>query len=67
MEKLFYVGFGVLTAVSTKGSVFKDVTLHITVKVNQYFGGTYHVHFQVMRKPSKNQHEAGDMFLQNVH
>jgi hypothetical protein len=43
MEKLFYVGSEVLTAVITEGSVFRDVTLHSTEKVIQHFTGIYHV------------------------
>jgi hypothetical protein len=38
------------------------------MKVKQHFGGTYNVHFQGYEEAKqKNQHEEGDMFLQNVH
>jgi hypothetical protein len=51
------VGFEVLTPVVMKSTVFWDMMLCSPLKVNQLFGGTYHLHLQDEISRAKYQHE----------
>jgi hypothetical protein len=44
-----YVGFGVLTAVVMKSSIFWDTTPRSPFKANRSFGGIFRLHFQGRR------------------
>jgi hypothetical protein len=54
------VGFGVLTAVIMKSSIFWDITSCSPLKVNARFGGTFRVCLQGQRfNQARNQHDVG--------
>jgi hypothetical protein len=77
-----YVGFGVLTAVVAKSSVFWDVTPCSPLKINQCSGGTSCLHLQCRRVSQSSacylphagfllglffsSEDGGYMFLQSV-
>jgi hypothetical protein len=46
---LVVVGFGVLTAVVMKSTIFWDIMSCSPLKVNRRFGGTYRLNFQGQR------------------
>jgi hypothetical protein len=53
-------GFGHLTAIVMKNSVFWDITCCSPLKVNRYFEGTCRFHLQDWRvNKATNQHETG--------
>jgi hypothetical protein len=49
-----YVGSEVLTAVVMNSTVFWDITPCSPLKVNQRFGGTYHLHLQFLARVIQN-------------
>jgi hypothetical protein len=56
---LRHVGFEVITAVVLKSTIFWDRTPCSPLKVNQQFGGTYHLHLQGREvSQGRNQREA---------
>jgi hypothetical protein len=48
-RKILFLGFGVLTAVVMKSSIFWDIIQYSPLKANQRFGGKYLLHLQDRR------------------
>jgi hypothetical protein len=52
-------GFEILTLLVMRHYIFWDITTSISLKANLRFGGTFRLHFQVIRRETRTQHEAG--------
>jgi hypothetical protein len=71
MELLYSVGFGVLTAIVMKSSIFWDITPCSQLKVDRRFGASndfacYLLYAGFLLGPLFNPEDIGDMFLRNV-
>jgi hypothetical protein len=58
VNKVYYLGFEVLTAVVTKSSIFRILLPCSPLKISRNFGGKCHLHLQGISQ-AINQHGAG--------